>query len=427
MEGVTRRVIGIVTGGALLASGVAAFPQTPEVIIARSVVRTTGQPVTVEDTFTVCDDGGQFSLVVDNGPGGDPKVSSGTIYINGVEVIRDADLNQQVPRIERHLTGILRTNTLNTLEVRLGSQPGGTIGLSVLAVQACGPQVRFTSPASGAVLHDPALVVEGEITAHGGPAVSLTMEVTLAGQAFDWPLPVALSGGRFAARVPLVPGPNRLVARVSDLTGRSAEATLLLTFEPDPPEYDRAPEPDVRPTSGFAPLDVTFGAGEAADPTVTVVDLDVDGDGMPEFRRADFAPPPHRIVHTYLNEGLYVATLVVQDQTGRSQVTRVPIHVIPVPDLAVIWNDFRAALGRRDVDGALLWVAAEARARYRRVLTDLQGDLPGIAAALGTLTTHVVTPEYATASVSHSEPAGLATYLVTFVRDGDGVWRIASL
>jgi hypothetical protein len=105
----------------------------------------------------------------------------------------------------------------------------------------------------------------------------------------------------------------------------------------------------------------------------------------------------------------------------------VPIHVIPVPDLAVIWNDFRAALGRRDVDGAPLWVAAEARARYRRVLTDLQGDLPGIAAALGTLTTHVVTPEYATASVSHSEPAGLATYLVTFVRDGDGVWRIASL
>jgi hypothetical protein len=424
MDSVTRRVIGIVTGGTLLLPGVAALAQAPEVLIASSYVRATGQPVTVTDYFTACDVGGQFTLAVDNGPGGEPKVSSGTIRVNGVEVIHEADFNQQVPRIERPLKGIWPTNTL---EVHLGSQPGGMIALSVLAVQECGPKIRFTSPLSGSVLHDPALVVEGEITAQGVAALGLAMAVTLAGQAFDWPLPVAVSGGRFAARVALTPGPNQLLARVTDLAGRSAEATLPLTFEPDPPDYDREPEPDVRPTSGFAPLAVTFGAGEVADPTVTAVDLDIDGDGLAEFGRADFAPPRHRIVYTYPSEGLYVATLVVRDQTGRSRTTRVPIHVIPVPDLAVIWDSFRAALGRGDVDGALQWIAAEAHTRYRRVLTDLQADLPSIAAALGALTAHIVTPEYATASVSHSEPAALATYLVTFVRDGDGVWRIASL
>jgi hypothetical protein len=301
------------------------------------------------------------------------------------------------------------------------SRFGGTLAPAGL------PEIRFTSPASGGVVRDPALVVEGEITAQGVAAVSLSMAMTLEGQPFDWPVPVAVSGGRFAARVGLIPGPNELLARVTDAAGQSAEATVLLTFEPDPPDYDMAPDPDVHPRSGFAPLAVTFGGGEAADPAVTVVDLDTDGDGQAEFTLTDFAAPPHRIVYTYPTEGLYVATLVVQDQTGQSRTTRVPIHVIPPPDLAVIWDSFRGALSRGDVDGALRWIAAEARERYGRVLRDLQSDLSSIAAALGTLTPHVISPEYATASVPHSEPAAVTTYLVTFVRDSDGVWRIASL
>ncbi len=422
---VARSMIGIVSFSMVLLPGVAAYPQSPEVIISRNYVRAAGKPATVTDTFTVCDEAGQFTIAVDNGPGGEPKVSSGTIHVNGVEVIRQADFSQQVARIERPLTGL--TTRPNTLEVRLASKPGAMIALSILAVQACGPEIRFTSPVSGSVVHDPAPVVEGEITTRGGAAVSLSTATTLEGQPFDWPAPVAVSGGRFAARVGLVPGPNELLARVTDAAGRSAEATLLLTFEPDPPGYDTAPEPDVHPRSGFAPLAVTFGAGQAADPTVTVVDLDIDGDGQAEFRLTDFASPPHRIVYTYPTEGLYVATLVVQDQTGQSRTTRVPIHVIPVPDLGVIWDGFRAALAGGNVDGALQWVAVEARERYGRVLADLRGDLSSIAAALGTLTTHVVSPEYATASVPHTGPAAVTTYLVTFVRDGDGVWRIASL
>jgi hypothetical protein len=166
------------------------------------------------------------------------------------------------------------------------SRFGGTLAPAGL------PEIRFTSPASGGVVRDPALVVEGEITAQGVAAVSLSMAMTLEGQPFDWPVPVAVSGGRFAARVGLIPGPNELLARVTDAAGQSAEATVLLTFEPDPPDYDMAPEPDVHPRSGFAPLAVTFGAGEAADPAVTVVDLDTDGDGQAEFTLTDFAAPP---------------------------------------------------------------------------------------------------------------------------------------
>jgi hypothetical protein len=46
----------------------------------------------------------------------------------------------------------------------------------------------------------------------------------------------------------------------------------------------RLPRPDVSPTVGFAPLAVTFGGAAAAAPKV-VVDLDVDGDGVPKSPR----------------------------------------------------------------------------------------------------------------------------------------------
>jgi hypothetical protein len=352
-------------------------------------------------------------VVVPFGPIADGNVQAGEVLsLRIVTKVADSGGHSNTVGLRLYYDGVTRPS-------RFGSTLA-TVGR---------PEIRFTSPVSGSVVRDPALVVEGEITAPtpGVAAVSLSMAMTLEGQAFDWPIPVAVNGGRFAARVGLIPGSTELLARVTDAEGQSAEATLLLTFEPDPPEYDTAPEPDVHPRSGFAPLAVTFGAEQAADPTVTVVDLDTDGDGQPEFTLTDFAVPPHRIVYTYPTEGLYVATLVVQDQTGQSRTTRVPIHVIPLPDLAVIWDSFRAALSRGDVDGALRWIAAEARERYGRVLTDLQADLSSIGAALGTLEIHVVSPEYATASVPHTGPAAVTTYLVTFVRDDDGVWRIASL
>jgi len=155
----------------------------------------------------------------------------------------------------------------------------------------------------------------------------------------------------------------------------------------------------VSPTVGFAPLTVTFGGTAAADPTVTVLDLDVDGDGHPDFTLADFATPPHQVRYTYLTEGLHIASMLVRDQTGQFRATRVPINVLPVPDLPPIWDAFRNALGRGDVDGAARSSPWKPASCYRRVFDDLRADLVSVAAGLGAITTHVVTPGYATASV----------------------------
>lgn len=287
--------------------------------------------------------------------------------------------------------------------------------------------IRITAPATGTVLNEPATLAQGEVSGTAAPGVTLTVSTSLQGQPIDLPVPVQINGGRFAALVGLTPGDVQLVARATDSTGRSTQDSITITFQPDPPDYDQAAPPDVKPTVGFAPLTVTFGGTEAADPTVTTLDLDVDGDGRPDFTLPNFAAPPHQVTYTYLTEGLYIATIVVRDQAGQSRSTRVPINVLPMPDLPPVWDAFRAALARGDVDGAAGFVALEARERYRRVFSDLQADLPSIAAAMAAITPAVITPEYATASCTRIRDGVSEAFLIHFLRDGDGVWRIASM
>ena len=99
-------------------------------------------------------------------------------------------------------------------------------------------------------------------------------------------------------------------------------------------------------------------------------------------------------------------------------VSRMPINVIPRPDLPAIWNGLRAALA---------YVADEARERYRRVFEDLRGDLPAVAATLQDITPLVVRPRYTTGSSTRLRAGAAEAFLVSFVRDRDGIWRIAGM
>jgi hypothetical protein len=287
--------------------------------------------------------------------------------------------------------------------------------------------IRITAPATGSVLHEPSTLVQGEVSGADATGVTLTMPTSIQGQLIDLPLPVEVNNGRFAGLVGLAPGTVQLIARATDPSGQSAQDSIIVSFQPDPPDYDQAVPPDVSPTVGFAPLTVTFGGTEAADPAVTGLDLDVDGDGQPDFTLVNFATPPYQVTYTYRTEGLYTATMVVRDQTGQSRTTRVPINVLAVPDLLPIWDAFRNALGRGDVDTAAGFVALEARERYRRVFDDLRADLPSIAAALGAITPDIVSPDYATASLTRVRDGVSEGFLIHFLRDGDGVWRIVSM
>jgi len=405
-------------GGPAGAQGVTA----PEVVYRSSALeRTAGAPNVYRAVFQTCDPDGRFRLVLDNGADGGQRVSSASVSLNGVQVLGQRDFNQQVEQLVRPV-GLAASNTL---EVRLAGGPGGRVRVTVDGYMSC-LRIRITSPAPGSVLREPAAVVEGDVESRRPVGVRVRATLTLRGYPVDLYIPTAVSGRRFAARADLAPGAVRFVAVASDDTGRTAEDAISVTFQPDPPEYTRAWRPDVSPTVGFAPLAVTFDGRAARGGGVELLDLDADGDGRPDFSLTDFASPPHQVTYTYQGEGLYVATMSVRD-LGLTLTSRVPINVIPRPDLPVIWNGLRAALARADVEGTLGFVAEEARDRYRRVFEDLRADLPARAAALQDATPLRVEPEYATAGTTRVRNGQVEGFLIHFVRDADGVWRIASM
>src|SRR5262249_31332189 len=132
-------------------------------VFSKQYTRATGAPVTVSDVFTVCDPSGTFRMVVINGPTGggqigtDP-ISSGSIFVNGCEVVREQDFNQHTTLIERSLSGIGQSNQM---DVRIRSGPGAAIRVTVEAIQNCG--IRITSPPRGSTLIDSIVVVRGTV------------------------------------------------------------------------------------------------------------------------------------------------------------------------------------------------------------------------------------------------------------------------
>jgi hypothetical protein len=419
-------ILSSLSGLSLRGGGTASAQVTvaPTVVFQSDVLeRTVGAPNMHRVSFQTCDTAGAYRLIVENGVDGSNRVSSGRVLLNGVPVVLESDLNQQVASVIRPVTLAVS----NTLEIRLAGGPGGRFRLTVEGYRDC-LGVYITAPRAGTVLTDPATVVEGEIAATGVPGVQVRLRLPVNGQTLETFVPAQVNGRRFAAWVPLVPGTAQITALANDDTGRTAEDTVSVRFEPDPPDNDEAAPPEVSPKVGFAPLAVTFGGALATDPEIDLLEWDVDGNGQAEYRLPDFLTPSHQVTYTYAVEGLYVARILAHHApTGRTLSARVPVNVIPRPDLRAIWDRFRAALARGDAEGALRLIALEERDRYRRALDSLGPDLGALASELQTLTPAVVQPGYATGTTTRVRDGVTEGVVVHFVRDADGVWRLAGL
>ena len=116
-----------------------------------------------------------FMLVVQNGDSsGSRCVSSATITLNGVSILRPSDFNQNISRIERPVDLI---SDENVLTARLAGAPGGMLTVEITGhVLADTTQAEVTSiitPSGGtiiledvATLHLPAESVDTETSIH---------------------------------------------------------------------------------------------------------------------------------------------------------------------------------------------------------------------------------------------------------------------
>jgi hypothetical protein len=391
---------------AVIACALASAAGAQEVIFSRTYVRSTGAPVTVTDNFSACDVTGQFQLVVENGPGGTERISSGSLAVNGVEIVRQSDFNQKVELIER---SILNVAANNTLAVDLASPPGGTIRVSVRAVQSCG--IRITSPAAGSILKGPQVLVQGTFPTAFGPDVAVTVNGTRALSA----------SGRFAALVRVDPLVTSLTAVANDANGATLDDdTVAVTVQGS---ADAAVFLGASPATGIAPLAVELTLMSTV--AVNQISVDQNGDGITDFQGTTL----EGLRFTYTQPGVYLATATVTGASGTESASAI-IQVYDRAELERLlqakWLAMKDRLRTGNVAGAVQFIAMSARDRYRTSFEAIAPDLSDIDSILTPLTFVEMWGPEATFQMQRADGGAVKNFEVRFGIDDDGIWRLTA-
>lgn len=407
----TRRGLQILlVGGVLVSFAAPGAAQTFQPLFTKQYVRAAGAPVTVADTFAACDPTGAFRMVVTNGPGdqaeiGTDPISSGSIAVNGVEVIRESDLNANVTRIERPLTGLAASNRI---DVQLRSGPAGAIRVAVEAAQACG--LRITSPAPGNTVRAGITLVRGVVPSQPGAHVGVTVNGA----------PGIVEGTQFVAVVPLDQTVTAITAESATFDGVQARDTVTVAVVPG---AEAAVRLLAGAPGGVAPLSVEFRLSAAVG--IAQVALDADGDGVADFQ----GPALDSVPFTYARPGLYVPSVRLIDTRGAVHTAVTVVHVVDRTALDLrlqaVWTEFKNALRASDLVRAARMLHSSTRGRYQAQLARLSP------AALANIDHEMTSIELKQVGFAGAEYEMLRvrdgrtlSFAVWFLLDQDGLWRL---
>jgi hypothetical protein len=329
-------------------------------------IRETGAPDTSSRSFQACNTGATYRLVVENGAAGKDRVSSATVTLNGVEIVRPNDLNQRVERVEKEVS--LQGD--NTLAVRLASNPGGFLTVSLFCTSGC-LDVAIASPAPGSTVNRARALVQGSlINASGETGVVLTA-AGAEGEAAEL---AQVQGDLFAGLVPLQVGENTLVATATDACGYQVRKEIIVHADAaqDQVRLSTWPGSGVLP-AGTAAFEVTLEAESNLLNIPVQYAWDFDGDGKPDQTGSDL----DKTVASYTAPGLYLPTVTVIDAQGSIYKDTAVVMVLSQQDMDALlqgkWEDMRKALVKDDVNAALRYFEGGQENKYKRALEKLKG------------------------------------------------------
>jgi hypothetical protein len=215
-------------------------------------------------------------------------------------------------------------------------------------------------------------------------------------------------------------GSLMLVATVRTAAGLTATDERQVTVEPTA----EAMALIALTPAGVAPETVRFRLKNMPE-GATRYEVDYDGDGAFEVVAAMLPP----LAVTYTTPGLRVVAVRVTN-AGGEHIAKAPVNVVEFGTIDAVlkqrWNAFRSMLAVRDVGGALQLISGDAaRAKYGRALATLAGRLPAIATTMAPLDPVFIRGTFAEYLITRIEDGLEHGYYVYFVRDADGIWRIA--
>jgi hypothetical protein len=242
----------------------------------QSYTRATGAPVTVTSNLTVTSPVNPYTLHIDNGGahGEFSRVSSATVTLDGVAVLKPSDFNQNVATLDRQVT----LTGHDQLQVRISGSPGSGFSLRISGVSGdtTPPTVAITAPAAGSFVASATPTITATFSDAGSGVDPAGVQLLLDGTDSTAQAQVTASGLSFTPATPLAEGGHTVQVTVKDLAGNPAQASRGFTTDTVAPAIVVVSPSGGRTVDSAPPtLIVDFSdSGSGIDPSTLVVKLD---------------------------------------------------------------------------------------------------------------------------------------------------------
>jgi hypothetical protein len=239
-----------------------------------------------------------------------------------------------------------------------------------------------------------------------------------------------VNGKYFAAQIPVTADINTISAIATDQTGAQHQASVLVTVTTQPDNVNLLASPNVGiPTlkeNGQTLLDVSLMSTTTI--TIPVRSYAWDFNGSDAIALTCYSHS--NVTASYQQTGLYLTTVTVADAAGSHFTDTAIVNVVDADEMnrafKTIWSRMKTALLAGDISTALADYSDNAKSRYRQIFTHLidTNSVAPIYTNIADIVVSSIDNQIAECWAIRPESDGMHAYPITFVKDGNGIWKI---
>jgi PKD repeat protein len=301
---------------------------------------------------------------------------------------------------------------INVFTLVARDSAGNQASVALRLIRASALSVAVTSIAPDATVSESVLQLSGT---YAGPAnIGITVNGMVA---------LTFNGEFHVNNLPLQPGWNTLTVVATTPDGQTVTKTLRIYS-------DRSSRiaATVEPQSGVAPLATRFVLASRLENPVQEIGVDFDGNGTVDFTTSDINAI---ITHSYTTPGLHRPKITVTDSAGATYSQSLVVLVYDAAQMDVlfrgIWDGMNAALTAGDVATATRHLNKSATTKYKPVFEALLPHMPEIVGSYSPLNRVSISGDIGEYAINRSYQGQRRIYLIYFLKDADGVWRLDAM
>lgn len=272
--------------------------------------------------------------------------------------------------------------------------------------------ITITSPTAAQVINTSTTSVIGTFTGPAGSGVIVNGR-----QACTYNNQFSINN------IPVNTGDHSITAQLAPAVG-IGESTQI-TINRDGDSLYRI-EPNTNCT--VAPFDAKFSL-DNIDTSINQIDVDYDNDGLYDASITDLTNPVFE--YTYTNPGSYQVNIVGLDNLGNlhNQNLSIIVHNGAAIDAVIQagWQNITVGLSTNDIAQALNELTPNAQEKYAPVFDSLQGNLPAILSTFSDLQPVDINISYAEYAINRTIDGVDRVFLIYFVKNGNGEWKLESM